>query len=345
MWRVIILTSIFALVLLMYKISTSDDDGDDDKPLSGRCLSFAATHATRHMRRRRRHILYDLIQEMPKQPDQLNNQTYRRATLWEARCLLHRSRDPELKRVVQVAAKAWQIQEFENEPTPDGRRLSGWLQDKTRALDGRRALGRWNAALASAKKVVEASPGAEANPTSATRRITRGLGVFAGNDFPCAERDAFIGASWAANACLIKCEPGSRSLAPRCSHAIAVCEKLAQCATVDINVEASVATLKLETALSSRTSRVKNIALTQSRGDRAVGRDGPCPSEVTRRDGITTLKALAGRAPNCILDCPKLNSTRAVEVCYRVPSCVGVDISFQIEGHGAVARLRFEATN
>ena len=31
MWRVIILTSIFALVLLMYKISTSDDDGGEKK--------------------------------------------------------------------------------------------------------------------------------------------------------------------------------------------------------------------------------------------------------------------------------------------------------------------------
>jgi hypothetical protein len=75
----------------MYKISTSDDYGDDDKPLSGRCLSFAATHATMHMRRRRQYILYDLILEMPKQPDQAEiSEPYQRATLWEARCLLYR---------------------------------------------------------------------------------------------------------------------------------------------------------------------------------------------------------------------------------------------------------------
>ena len=31
-----------------------------------------------------------------------------------------------------------------------------------------------------------------------------------------------------------------------------------------------------------------------------------------------------------------------VELCFGTPACVGVDLSFQVEGHAAVARLRYE---
>ena len=130
-------------------------------------------------------------------------------------------------------------------------------------------------------------------------------------------------------------------MAPRCEHAVDVCERLPQCATIDINVEASVATLKRETPLSARTSRVKDVAVTHARGDRAVGQDGACPSGVEPRAALK-LRVLAGRGGDvCVLDCPRLNSTRAVEACFGAPACIGVDLTFAVEGHAAVARLRF----
>ena len=46
-----------------------------------------------------------------------------------------------------------------------------------------------------------------------------------------------------------------------------------------------------------------------------------------------------GRA--CVLDCPLLNCTRGVELCFASPNCAAVDIGFQLHGHAAVARLRF----
>ena len=95
-----------------------------------------------------------------------------------------------------------------------------------------------------------------------TRRLTRGLGLFAGADFPCdGDRDAFVGASWSRGACLMKCASSSTGAVPRCEHAMAVCKRLPHCTTLDVNVEGSVATLKRETELSRRTSRVKDISV------------------------------------------------------------------------------------
>ena len=57
-----------------------------------------------------------------------------------------------------------------------------------------------------------------------------------------------------------------------------------------------------------------------------LGMDGACPGEATKP---LSLKKLAGRAgPMCVLDCPKLNSTRAVEVCFNAPPCIAVDLTF-----------------
>ena len=104
---------------------------------------------------------------------------------------------------------------------------------------------------------------------------------------------------------MLKCEPGSSSYAPRCANAIKVCELLATCATIDINVEGSVATLKQETPLSARTSRVKHVAVTHKLGDRAAGKDGACAQGSTGQP--LKLRSLAGRVgQTCIYDCPKL---------------------------------------
>jgi hypothetical protein len=203
--------------------------------------------------------------------------------------------------------------------------------------------GRWKEAKTNAKAATAASKAPAFEPTSPTRRITRGLGVFSGADFPCdKDRDAFVGAPWARNACLLKCSPDSTSTRPRCANAIAVCERLSQCATIDINVEGSVATLKSETPLSARTSHVKQISVTKSRGDRAIGQDGACT--VAAKESISLLRMRAlGNKPACIFDCPALNCTRGIEVCYLSPTCVGADLSFNVEGRAAVARLRYAA--
>jgi hypothetical protein len=383
------LVATLAISSTLYLITTSGQS--DESAQSTECMPYAAHHLTRHARRHRRHALLPVIRAMPRRISTLRNDTVAatwRASLTEARCLLERSSDPDLQRVVARA--------HENvEPS-----LLQFELSRNRTLVGAsdfagRRLGRWRAALSSAKAADEASTAAEVasatTGSSTTRRITRGLGVFAGADFPCdKDRDAFVGAPWsrtrapharptlaraapaapgsrrtscalrcvwpcalcvchgfyvwcalaAGGACLLKCGAGSSGPTSRCANAIAVCEREPHCATIDINVEGSIATLKRETALSARTSRVKDVALTQARGDRAVGRDGPCPPEVAAQ--ALRLRQLAGRAPTCVLDCPKLNSTRAVEVCFSVPNCVGVDITFMIEGHGAVARLRFK---
>lgn len=322
-------------------VQMSDDDT--------RCLRFFGLHVTRHARRRRRRSLFDVVDGMPAQLDALpggkaglkeEQAAMWRAQLDEARCLLHRSRDPELADAFLAASEKIEpllvrFERRDNRTAPTS---------SSAAAPGRR-LGRWASAIASAKAAVAASSAAEGTATSAglassTRRVTRGLGVFAGTDFPCDhDRDAFVGAPWARGACLLKCSAGSSSNAPRCANAIAVCERLAQCSTIDINVEGSVATLKQESVLSARTSRVKHVAVTHSRGDRAAGRDGACANDAAGRQALR-LHALAGRE-TCILDCPKLNCTRGVEMCFDAPACLGVDLSFQIEGHSAVARLRF----
>ena len=213
------------------------------------------------------------------------------------------------------------------------------------ATDIGRRLGQYKTTMGHAKAAVAASSIAEAKVSSETRRITRGLGAFAGVDFPCdRDRDAFVGAPWSRGACLLKCGPGSTGTRPRCGHAISVCERLSQCSTIDINVEGSVATLKTESPLSARTSRVKDVSVTHKLGDRAVGKDGPCSSS----DGRAKAVRLSGPAhhlatESCIFDCPQLNCTAGVSECFESPTCIGVDLSFQVEGHSAIARLRYGA--
>lgn len=131
-----------------------------------------------------------------------------------------------------------------------GRRLRGW-----KGLKGRES---------------GSSQGGEAQAHEV--RVTRGLGVFSGADFPCAERDAHLGAVWAQGACLIRCqEHPASATSPNCIRAMEVCQQHEECSTVDINVEGLVATLKRETELSSRTSRVKQVSLSRNLGDSAAG--------------------------------------------------------------------------
>ena len=167
-------------------------------------------------------------------------------------------------------------------------------------------------------------------------RITRGLGRFAGADFPCQERDAHIGASWSKGACLMLCENPPSSSAPLCEHAKDVCRNHAAdgCRTVDINVEGTVATLKKETELSQRTSWVKDIKVTRAHGDRAIGIDRPCQEANARLPRVPKGSA-------CTLRCPLLDCSRAIELCYNSDSCVGVDLAFNTGGYAAVARLRY----
>ena len=63
-------------------------------------------------------------------------------------------------------------------------------------------------------------------------------------------------------------------------------------------------------------------------------------NHITGWGGEFLMRAL-GNKPACIFDCPALNCTRGIEVCYLSPTCVGADLSFSVEGHAAVARLRY----
>ena len=90
-------------------------------------------------------------------------------------------------------------------------------------------------------------------------RVLQGpYGPFAGDDFPCAERDAHVGAPWARGTCMVQCRAGHGAM-PRCGRAVRLCERLAECATVAINVEGTVATLKRESDLSRQTSHKKTL--------------------------------------------------------------------------------------
>ncbi len=175
-------------------------------------------------------------------------------------------------------------------------------------------------------------------------RITRGLGLFSGADFPCdRDRDAFVGASWSKGACLMKCSSLGTAVSPRCDNALAVCSRLPQCTTVDINVEGSVATLKQETELSRRTSRVKDIDVRNVRQRRIGKLMMPHPtrgSDAACARHEVDLPQLRGK-PACVIGCPQLNCTGGIGLCYELDACVGVDISFQVAGREAVARLRF----
>ena len=308
------MASIAALILLgllslAYR-SRSPQASHDDRE----CLVFARTHATRHMRRHRARQLQSLVEELPEKAAAVQSTTDAAAvqrTLLEARCLLRIRRDSGLTSALASAEPRMLFPAALTNGSAVGRRLA---VRRSRAADS-------------------------------TRRVTRGLGIFAGADFACdADRDAFVGAPWARGACLIKCAPGSTAAVPRCPKATAVCERLAACTTVDINVEGSVATLKSETELSGRTSRVKQVTVRNLRG-----RPGPASPGQQRMHGVdgacaeheVAVAELAGR-PACVLDCPKLNCTRGVERCFATPTCVTVDISFSVPGHSAVARLRYQ---
>ena len=208
-------------------------------------------------------------------------------------------------------------------------------------LPSRRLLARFARRSWQGSEAVEGT-GAAAGATGIVRelRITRGLGRFAGDDFPCAERDAHIGASWSKGACLMLCRtvPNAGN-APSCEHAKQVCRDHAAdgCRTVDINVEGTVATLKRETELSQRTSWVKDIKVTRNQGRRGSNSDTvdrPC------QEANAKLPWLAKGAA-CTLRCPRLDCSRGIELCYAHEGCVGVDLTFNVVGHPAIARLRY----
>ena len=171
-----------------------------------------------------------------------------------------------------------------------------------------------------------------------TKLLTRGLSKFAGDDFACEERDMYRDAPWARNACLLKCK------GPRCARAVALCERLPHCAGVDVNVEGTVATLKRESELSRRSSRLRpEVAVTRVHQLRpSAGGDVPCGLD---ENGVAVASVAVASCPGCcVLDCPRLDCTRAIGLCFRRPTCPGVEIGFGIAGRAAVARLRMSAS-
>lgn len=161
-------------------------------------------------------------------------------------------------------------------------------------------------------------------------RILNGpLGPFAGDDFPCEEKNVFRDAKWAQGACMLGC-----SKRGECHRAIQLCRRLPHCASVNINVEGTVATLKRESELSAKTSKGKSIVFSQNKEGAALGRDKAC----SESDVALHVKE---NYATCILACPKLNCTAATALCYKREDCIAIDIAFGFQGHGAVARLRF----
>ena len=168
------------------------------------------------------------------------------------------------------------------------------------------------------------------------KRLTRGpLGKFAGDDFPCDEKDIFRDADWARGACMVRCRGA------KCAKAVELCEKLPHCAAVNINVEGTIATLKRESALSAATSKRKTLKFTQNARGRAPGRDEACAPELVRQLGGTPYKTGPDDRTPCEVACPKLNCTAATALCFQLERCSGVDIGFNVGGQPAVARLRF----
>lgn len=169
-----------------------------------------------------------------------------------------------------------------------------------------------------------------------TKRLTRGLSKFAGDDFACEERDMYRDAPWARNACLLKCAR------PRCARAVALCERLPHCAGVDINVEGTVATLKRESDLSRRSSRLRpEVAVMRVLQLHPSAADVPCGLD---ENGVAVASVAVASCPGCcVLDCPRLDCTRAIGLCFHRPTCPGVEIGFGLAGRAAVARLRMSA--
>jgi hypothetical protein len=227
--------TLVAFVLVARSVHRDANDGGDA------CRPFIASLATRHTRRHRRVKLVPLVEAIPAKfaASRGDERRLLRNVLQEARCQLMApgSSADQLKRAVARAAAY--ISDFDSNVADSG---AADAADEPHNFTIGRRLGR------------------RLRRASLTRRVTRGLGLFAGDDFPCdSDRDAFVGAPWARGACLMKCSPGSSPNAPRCPNAIAVCERRPECATVDINVEGSVATLKRETERSQRTSGVKDV--------------------------------------------------------------------------------------
>ena len=167
-----------------------------------------------------------------------------------------------------------------------------------------------------------------------TKRLTRGLSKFAGDDFACDERDMYRDAPWARDACLLSCAR------PRCARAVALCERLPHCAGVDVNVEGTVATLKRESELSRRTSRLRpEVTVTRVHQlHPSAAADVPCGLD---DNGVAVDPVAVASCPCCcVLDCPRLDCTRAIGLCFNRPTCSGVEIGFGLAGRAAVARLR-----
>jgi hypothetical protein len=172
-------------------------------------------------------------------------------------------------------------------------------------------------------------------PAGKEVRVLHGpLGPYAGDDFPCEEKNVFKDSPWARGACMLSCRPRDNDGAHACTRAVELCRSLPHCATVNVNVEGTIATLKRETALSAKTSKGKQIVFSQDKLNAAIGRDKAC----TLRDVWTGKDGPDGA---CMLNCFRLNCTAATALCYAREDCVAIDIGFGFAGRGAVARLRF----
>ena len=58
-------------------------------------------------------------------------------------------------------------------------------------------------------------------------------------------------------------------------------------------------------------------------------------------NGVAVASVAVASCPGCcVLDCPRLDCTRAIGLCFHRPTCPGVEIGFGLAGRAAVARLR-----
>jgi len=214
--------------------------GDDDASVDPACQRFRSWMSNRKGRKMRRHELYPLVKAIPSS----NTLEFDRLTIKETRCLLTRTQDDELSKVADEAdAKLAELEAARNATRASPQqgaaaqqrartasrlqRLSGAAAFNKGVAVGRHALGKAaaDARPPRGRRLLFAgrqrwrrrmsSPPSE-RTTSATRTVTRGLGVFAGADFPCDERDAHVGAPWARGACLLKCAAASTPSSPRC---------------------------------------------------------------------------------------------------------------------------------
>ena len=198
--------------------------------------------------------------------------------------------------------------------------------------------------LATAAAGIAAPVTVESERNSSSVRILRGpFGKFSGADFPCeAHKNIYRNEIWARGACMIRCAQRA------CRKATKLCATLPECTTVNINVEGTVATLKRETDVSRTTSGLKQLTFSQvshfgkhtlpgpssAQPVNAV-RDRACAESNVRLQSMDYLGAY------CLLDCPKLDCTRATYLCYQSEGCTHIQIGIGIRGHMGVARLLF----